>query len=239
MTKRPDLTRGGSKVLRHTAVADGRRVEEGDEATIEAITAHMTACLGETKLVWHEIVSDRVHLDVHVIEGDDAITLYTTGMSDLPMTVDPSATGSPLYAELMLQLPTTWQLSKEAFADEHWYWPVGWLKQLARLPHEYATWLDWGHTIPNGDPPKPLAPGVPFVGFIIGPPTSLDEAQANVIANGRSVAIFAIYPLHADEMSHKLEHGTDSLFERLDAAGVTDQLSPNRPSVVPRRGRRR
>jgi len=34
---------------------------------------------------------------------------------------------------------------------------------------------------------------------------------------------------------HKLEHGADALFELLDAAGVTDEIAPARPSTVPRR----
>jgi hypothetical protein len=204
-------------------------------ATIDAITAHMTACVGQAEFVFHEIASDRVHLDVHIVAGAEAFTLYTTGMSDLPMAVDPRASGAPMYAELMLRLPKTWRLSQEAFADDRWYWPVRWLKSLARLPHEYATWLGWGHTIPNGEPPGPVTPGSPFVGFIIGPPTSLTEAEATIAAAGRSVALFAIYPLHADEMTYKLEHGTDALFDLLDAAVVTDEITPDRPSVIPRR----
>jgi len=234
------VTAGGSAVLRHEARAEGKRVEEGDAATIEAITAHMTRCLGEPAFVWHEIVSDRVHIDVHVIPGCDGepTTLFTTGMSDLPMAVDPRAHGAPIYAELMLRLPPTWQLEQEALQDERRYWPVRWLKRLARLPHEYATWLGWGHTIPNGDPPQPLAPGVPFAGFIVAPPTSLDENDSTVTAPGRSVAIYAIYPLHPDEMDYKLEHGADALFERLDQLGVTDEVTPDRPSAVSKRRRR-
>ena len=29
------------------------------------------------------------------------------------------------------------------------FWPIQMLKFLARFPHEYKTWLGWGHTIPN------------------------------------------------------------------------------------------
>jgi hypothetical protein len=212
--------------------------DDGDAATIEAVTAHMTACFGAPTQVWHELASDLVHIDVHLIppsEEHPSITLFTTGMSDLPMTLAPAATGAPVHAELMVHLPASWQLGEDALHDASRYWPVRWLMTLARLPHRYTTWLGWGHTIPNGDPAMPLAPGVPFTGFIIAPPTSLTEADAVVAAPGRSIALYAIYPLHPDELTLKLERGADALFALLDAAGVTDEIAPARPSTVPRR----
>ncbi len=237
-----EVTRGGSRVIRHQAAADGAPLAHGDEATIAAVVAHVEGHLGTVASVWHELVSEWVHLDVHAIaasEAHEAITLFTTGMSDLPMAVDDAAADAPAHVELMLRLPPDWQLGDAAFADERWYWPVRWLKELARLPHQYATWLGWGHTIPNGDPPAPLAPGVPFTGFVIAPPTCLDEDAATVVTAARATTILAIYPLHPDEMTFKLEHGADALFECMDKAGVTDRIDLRRPSVVPKRTRRR
>jgi hypothetical protein len=202
--------------------------EHGDPSTIAAITAHMTRCFGEPGPAWHEVVM--------IPAGDrDSIVLFTTGMSDLAMAVDPRAEGAPIYAELMLRLPATWQLGTDLFEDERWSWPVRWLKTLARMPHECATWLGYGHTIPNGDPARPLAPGVPFTGFIVAPPTSLSEEDSVIRTPTRAVALYAIYPLHPDELAYKLQHGAHALFELLDAAGVTDEIVLDRPSVVPLR----
>ncbi|MDG4772986.1 hypothetical protein [Solwaraspora sp. WMMD792] len=40
---------------------------------------------------------------------------------------------------------------------------------MARLPHEYSTWIgDW-HSVPNGDPPQPYAAGTPFAGVVVTP----------------------------------------------------------------------
>ena len=44
------------------------------------------------------------------------------------------------------------------------YWPYRMLKELARLPHEFDTFLWKGHTVPNGDPPQPYGPNTPAVG---------------------------------------------------------------------------
>lgn len=246
----PEITRGGSRVLRHgEAAAAGGGVAPGvapgvaeDAASVEAIEAHLAAHLGPPASVWHELVSDLVHIDVHVIppqaEGEP-LTLFTTGMSAREMTVPDELGDAPRRAELLLRLPPDWQLGDDAFSDERWYFPVRWLKILARLPHQYRTWLGWGHTIPSGDPPASLAPGVPFTGWIVAPPTCLDEAAATVAPPAGPVALLAIYPLHADELTYKLEHGADALFEQMDKAGVIYRIDPARPSGVPRGGRKR
>ena len=37
-------------------------------------------------------------------------------------------------AELAIALPPDWKLDEESLKDERWYWPIGLLKVLARLP---------------------------------------------------------------------------------------------------------
>ena len=60
------------------------------------------------------------------------------------------------YAEMMICLPPDWNMDQRAWNDERHYWPIRLLKTLARLPHEYNTWLSDCHTMPNGDPPETL-----------------------------------------------------------------------------------
>ena len=39
------------------------------------------------------------------------------------------------------------------------YWPIEWLKRIARYPHDNETWLGGPHTIiANDEPPEPFAP---------------------------------------------------------------------------------
>jgi hypothetical protein len=158
---------------------------------------------------------------------DGAWTLVTAGLSDRPMTL-PDGVEAPRLAELMLRLPATWQLDEAALADPRWGWPVRWLEVLAALPHAHATWLGDGHTIPNGDPPQPIHPGSRFAGVVLAAPSSLPEGEDAV----GEVQLYAVYPLHADELAFKLARGWDALAERLDAADVTDLVDPDRPSSV-------
>jgi hypothetical protein len=61
-------------------------------------------------------------------------------------------------------------MDEERFSDERVYWPIRLLKGLGRLPHEYSTFLWYGHTIPNGDPPEPYAEGTNLCCALITPP---------------------------------------------------------------------
>ena len=89
----------------------------GDEENIEAITHHFEKHVGRVGNVFHELISDLVHVDVHVIDPTDErrfYTLFTTGMSDRPMTVPDAKAESCRYAELVLYLPQEWPV-RESF----------------------------------------------------------------------------------------------------------------------------
>jgi hypothetical protein len=139
-------------------------------------------------------------------------------------------------AELMITLPADWRLEQEAFEDERWYWPVRWVKKLARFPHEVKTWLGYGHTIPNGVPAKPLGPGIKMTGFLVMPPLSMPpESYVLDDGAGPKIHLYALYPLYDDEMTLKLAKGTDAVLGKMEAAGVTDLVNPARPSLLARK----
>jgi hypothetical protein len=236
---------GGSPILRH-APRDRDWTPAESTPDVEAIEHHFDRHFGPTESVFHEIVSDLVHIDVNLIEpADDRAywTLYTTGMSALPMTL-PDGADVPRRAELLMKLPAWWQMSAvKAFPplpeeiELNWYWPIRELKFLARLPHEYKTWLGFGHSIPNGDPPQPFAPNTKLCAWILLPPTQVPaEAQSVRLDSGEEIALYVAHALHREELDLKLTEGTDALLQRFDAARVSEVLDPARPSAVPRRG---
>ena len=55
-------------------------------------------------------------------------------------------------AELAIALPPDWKLDEESLKDERWYWPIGLLKVLARLPISNDTWLGCWHTLDKQSP---------------------------------------------------------------------------------------
>ena len=210
-------------------------LSHGDPAIIDALTAHVERHVGPIGMVYHELVSPHVHVDVHHVAPTDERpwhVLFTTGMSERPMTV-PAGAEEFRFAELMVCLPAEWPVSQEAFADERNYWPVQWLKALARFPHEYGSWLGFGHTIPNGDPPAPVAPGTSLCGMLLLPPGGMpEEAWTCRVDAERTVHLWSLMPIHADEMKYKLRHGTDDLLEKFEAADVSFVVDAGRPSAL-------
>ena len=207
--------------------------------TAEAVEAHLARLLGEAPTVFHEVVSEVLHIDVHPIPPDvdrPWWTLFTTGMSALPMSPSPGRPG-PLYAELVLFLPEDWQPAPDAqtWKDPENWWPVSFTKYLARIPHQYSTCLDWGSTVPNGDPMQPMAPDSAFTGVLLLPPFNAlpDPKDWQVsLPDGRVIKLLAPVFLHPEEMDFKLAHGYPALLDRLAAAEVVAGLTPGRPSAV-------
>ena len=232
-----EISAGGSRIYRHEAPAGEPELAWGDAELIDAVSDHVEAHIGPIERVLHEIVSPVVHVDVlHVLPSEERPwhTLVTCGMAAKPMQApDPELA----FAELTLALPPHWPMRDEDWSDERHYWPVRQLKFLARLPHEYDTWLGEGHTIPNDDPPEPYAQGTQLCGAILAGPQLTPDAFDTLARPEGTIRFLGVYPLHAAEMDLKLAMGADALYDRLDAAGVTELVDPARPSTVepPRR----
>lgn len=234
-TKVAGVSEGGSTLYRHQPRAQGWVPADMSGSNLQPIDQHLEEHFGKVDYVWHELLSELVHIDIHVIKPTAErpwFTLVTSGMSDLPMH-PPEGAEDYQFAEVMLCLPPTWKLSQEDFKDERNYWPIRWLKMLARLPHEYQTWLSHWHTIPNGDPAEPLAAGSPFVGFMLAPPmTTSVEFHELLVPPSRTIHFLAALPLTAAEMDFKLKAGAGELMSRLERAKVTELVNPARASVV-------
>lgn len=247
-TGEPETTAGGSEVIRHEPGEKQRRGIWGllgkkrpktnylSEQEMDAISAAYEGWFGPSDVVMHEMVSDELHIDVVTVKPNATcprVVAATMGMSALPMHAPKDYPG-PLHAELFLYLPAKWSLTREAFEKhgQDLYWPIGWLKQLARMPNDYDTFLAPGHTVPNGDPPERLSERCGFVGFAIMP-GPLDGMEAMKVGK-REVGLMMVVPLFADEMQFKLDEGMDGLLDRFASSDVDmlDLADPKRPSVV-------
>lgn len=240
MSDPDEVSEAGIPIHRHKARERKSDPVLGDEKSAEVISQHIERYLGRVDVVFHEIVSDLVHVDVHHVppsEERPRHTLVTSGMSDRPMAA-PAEAKELRFAELMAFLPPDWPLSEGELSDERHYWPIRWLKTLARLPHEYNTWLGIGHTIPNGDPPEPFAPTTRLSGIMLMPPLHVPEKfRVLEVSPEKKIHFFALVPLHTDELELKLRKGTDALLDLLDEGGVGEVIDPTRESVVPKRKR--
>jgi len=216
---------------------------EGYAENLELIETHLEPFFGPNAIVFHEIVSDLVHLDVLVFEptGDRDFWVYvTSGMGDIRMTVpegvDPAEIGR---AELMIGLPRDWgnKLSKYLNAIgrpdvDNVYWPIKQLKSLARYPHLAKTFLTHTHTIQNEDE-QPYSSNSRINGAILAYSTLLPEgADRLTLPDGDKLNFLGVTYLFPEEMDFKLQQGAEALFERLNKAGVNEVLDIKRQSVV-------
>ena len=220
----------GSPVL--TSVA-----ELGEEES-ERWSKHLERHLGGEATVFHELVSDTIHLDVMIYPATEQRpfhVLVTQGMSALPMTV-PDGAEHLSFAELMVALPRDWVMQGDGSDDERWYWPMRVMKVVARLPHLHETWIGPGHTIPNGDPAEPYAEGTRLCCVMVAPPTQFPEDFWNFeAAPGKTVRLYTLVPLYEDEVNFKLKRGADALFEKMDARKLDEVIDPERKSVLAKR----
>jgi hypothetical protein len=234
-------TAGGSVVHRYEAREREWQAPAHEDGSMEEIERHLARFGVASRTVLHEVVSDLVHLDVHVCSPSadrNFYTLFTTGMSDLPMTT-PEGLPHLRHAELMLCLPPGWPLQGEGGAVDprpESYWPIRLLKFLARFPHEYQSWLGSGHTIPNGDPPEAYAPGTELCCAMLAAPRTLPpDAQQVRIREDKVVNLYAVIPLHKAEVDLKLAKGSDALYDLFDRKKVSEVLDPGRPPVTRKR----
>lgn len=236
--KKQEVTPGGSNVYRYGEPEGQDKLHLPDQERVYAqeVEEHFNAIFPSRRTgVLHEIMSDYVHVDIHVMAPTDDqpfYVVYTTGMSDLPMTLPPEVKEDISRSELYLFLPKEWPLD-DLGRDTPMsvYWPIGLLKFLARFPHEYKTWLAYGHTVPNGPDYTPFDPSVGFGGVVLNHgdgPLSSFEAK-----DGQRVMLYGVLPCYKEEIEYKLKYGMDKLYDLLQEHKVIGMLDPQRPNLCP------
>lgn len=160
-------------------------------------------------------------------------TLVTTGMSDRPMRTGANS-AAPRHIELMMTLPRTWRF-EDPQTDGTGYWPVRLLAQLARHPEEHATWLGWGHTVPNGEPPVAYAPGSALCGVILAPSLLVPKEFYSLQVGKRDIEFYAAIPLYLEELRLAEREGMQRLLSSLIDHGVNDIVEPRRRNITKKR----
>jgi len=238
--KKQEITPGGSPIYRYEDHQDkGFQPPQDVGVYLEEIEAHFDQLFpGRENFVYHEILSDIVHIDIHIMKPtaeQPFYVVFTTGMSDLPMTLpDEIRDREDLkYGELYLFLPGNWQVGGEGQTlrdvPSRYTWPIVVMKFLARFPHEYQTWLGFGHTIPNGAGYEPFDESVGFGGVALswgdGPLSTLKTKD------GKEIHFYQVIPAYKEEIEYKLKYGMSAFLDKFNAAEVGPILDPNRPNL--------
>ena len=211
---------------------EGSESELYTEEEMSAVEQHIKRTFGEFDHVFHELVSPDIHVDICVVppsEERDYYMLVTMGMGAHRMNVPVELAEYKLErAELAIALPSDWKLDEESMKDERWYWPVGLLKVLARLPIASDTWLGFGHTM---DKQSSFAKDTKLCAtLLIGPQGVEEGSEVCILPSGEEVNFYQVIPLYREELEYKLEHNADALIEQM--AEVSFVVHPDRPSSI-------
>ena len=202
---------------------------------MSAIEQHIKNTFGELENVFHELVSPDIHVDICVVPPSDErdyYTLVTMGMGAHRMNVPEELAEYKLErAELAIALPPDWKLDEESLKDERWYWPIGLLKVLARLPISNDTWLGFGHTM---DKQSPFAEDTELcAALLVGPQDVVwNGGEVCTLPSSEEVNFYQVIPLYRNEMEYKMEHDADALLKKM--AGISFVVNPTRQNAITR-----
>ena len=133
-------------------------------------------------------------------------------------------------AELAIALPTHWKLDAESIKNEKWYWPIGLLKVLARLPIANDTWLGFGHTM---DKQSPFAEDTKLCSAILTGPQSVKQgSEVCILPDGEEVNFYQVIPLYQEESAYKMEYDADVLLKKME--GISFVVNPSRQNAITR-----
>ncbi|MDR0399987.1 MAG: suppressor of fused domain protein [Treponema sp.] len=184
------------------------------EEDLNALESHIETYFGSYRNVFHELESPDIHVDIAVVDpspGRNYYTLVTMGMGARKMKPPPDMEDMD-RAEVMICLPPDWNL--DDLEDERWYWPIRWLKILARLPINEDAWLGWGHTIPNGEP---FADNTKLCTILLLNPGAFGERAAYCpLSNGERINFYQMIPLYEEETQFKINNNVQILLNFLD-----------------------
>lgn len=232
--QKKEITKGGSVVMRHTTGNSEVTFSSLTNEEMQLINEHVEKYIGPIDQVLHELVSTGIHLDILHIKPSKKLPfniLVTMGASEYKMNMPENLADHFSYAEYVIFLPKDWHMSQADWKNDDNYWPIRMLKEIARMPNTYNTWLYYGHTIPNGNPSKPYSSNTKLDGCLITFPYLINE-EFLILNSHKKVAFWCLAPLYESEVEYKLEHGVQKLEDLAEKVGVKPYLIDSKRAKI-------
>ncbi len=200
------------------------------EEDLDQYEKYIAENFGEYKEVFHEIASPDIHLDIIIVpptEENPYYKLITMGMGAYQMNVPDNLRQYELErAELILYLPPDWDIRSGKEQD---YWPIRYLKVLARLPLQYDTWLGYGHTVSSDENNTPYADNTGFCSMMLlsGVNNQYQRLDLRLKDKGK-INFYQLFPLYQEELEYKFEHDAETLLDLFDDDDIMPVININR-----------
>ncbi len=189
--------------------------------------------------VFHEMLSLDFHLDVYFINDPEREynILLTSGMSLLEMTVPDAVEDKAAhrFAELMMIVPKSIEFGSTITGEGGNDWIINLLKETARFPHHYDTWLSTGHTLQATEDMEPYDESTEYTGVVILPSVTFEEDFTTIASEHGPIHIYSVFPLYRDELEYKIANGYNALLDRLIEKDAREIFDYKRASLLERR----
>ncbi len=168
--------------------------------------------------VLHEIVSPDIHCDILLVPPTEDCNYYkliTMGMGAYEMNVPKELKQYELErAELVVYLPPDWNLRSSKEED---YWPIRYLKVLARLPLMCDTWLGFGHTVSSDEKNTPYADNTKFCSIMLLNAVNNNYENLDLRIKGLGkINFYQMFPLYLEELEYKQNSDAETLLNLFD-----------------------
>jgi hypothetical protein len=208
---------------------------------IECLERHLSKFFSSNEIsVFHEIVSLDFHLDVYFINAANRNynILLTSGMSLLEMNVasDIQNSNDYLFAELMVLVPKTLGFGPLHTGTGKNDWIISMLKQTARFPHHYDTFLSVGHTLQATEDMQTYDAETNFVGCILLPSVTFDSEFMEIKCGDNKINIYSLFPLYKNELEYKVQKGYGGFVDLLNKEKPKEIINNERKNLIPRKG---
>ena len=222
--KAPD----GTEIIRHDAIEPQFGLSNEPDAKFRQMReAVYERLFGKAVNVSHEVLPQIPHVDVYVYRrsrGDQFVySLVTSGMSDLAMTLPRRAsTDIPRRVELVF------------YCSEPREEYINTLRWVAHFPHNSKSFLGYGHTMPNGNPPAPFWGSAELdTLFFVPPIVKKDQTlPAELQVEGDPVHFLWVVPLTTAECNFKLKNGFGAMMNLFKEHRHPHVFDPQRKSYV-------
>lgn len=192
---------------------------------------HLERSLGEFESIYKQITPTDPPIDILSFQGEKFNALVTNGMRYLPMNVPEYLKGNA-YAELVMFIDKSFDISDEGFLKEENSWLLQSLRDLAMYPRLTNSYLGWGHAVGNGEERTPYYSGSDLCGMLIYPPVVQEDMKFYTFKEGeKTTYIYNVMPLYTEEIDFILKHSGDAYFDRIRELGISQVIKKNRPNA--------
>ena len=213
------------------------RKETPDDDILGFVRLHIDQYFGVYSEMIHDDSDPEYPLDIVIIAPrleHDYYTLVTIGLSRCRMNFPEERREEKLErAELLINLPRDWKLTKADCREERWSWPIRMLLATARFPMEDPeVGLESRTTLMEGEDGVPFAKDTDLRGAILLWPGPFgQDAFACCLPDGEEVNFYQVIPLYREEIQYKLERGADALLDLCPDESL-EVIDPHRLNVV-------